>query len=175
MCFLINHVAVGLISDTGDAAVNVQFKNWWTGRRNSGKSYNLWRPHATFESPSVGLALIVFSTSSCTPNMSTMKWNATWIQITTFQMELDKCKSRQTSYSNLFSGDEVTYNRQTKSKIIDLRVKSPTKPNTDLNNGDLKFPFFSFSDSACYHQVSSIMLNHHSIIHLLISLTLPLL
>lgn len=28
-----------------------------------------------FESPSVGLALIFFSSSSCTPNMPTMKWN----------------------------------------------------------------------------------------------------
>lgn len=27
MCFLINHVPVGLISDTGNAAVKVQFKN----------------------------------------------------------------------------------------------------------------------------------------------------
>jgi len=32
-------------------------------------------------------------------------------------------------------------------KVNDLRVKSPAKPNTDLHNGDLKFPFFSFSDS----------------------------
>lgn len=30
-----------------------------------------------FESPSVGLALIFFSTSFCTPNMPTMKWNVT--------------------------------------------------------------------------------------------------
>jgi len=40
----------------------------------------------------------------------------------------------------------------------------------------LKIMFFSFSDSACYqHQVSSLILNHHSIIHLIISLTLILL
>jgi len=30
----------------------------------------------------------------------------------------------------------LKYNSQTKSKVIDLRVKSPTKPNTDLHNGD---------------------------------------
>jgi len=67
------------------------------------------------------------------------------------------------------------YNNQTKSKVNALRVKSPTKANTDLHNGDLKDVVFSFSDSACYHQVSSIMLNYHSIIHLIIPLTLTLL
>jgi len=28
-----------------------------------------------------------------------------------------------------------------KSKVNDVRVKSPTKTNTDLHNGDLKFSF----------------------------------
>jgi len=32
---------------------------------------------------------------------------------------------------------------------------------TGTHNGGLEFVIFSFSDSACYHQVSSIMLNHH--------------
>jgi len=36
-----------------------------------------------------------------------------------------------------------------KSKVKELRVKSPAKANTNLHNGDLKFQFFSFSDSAC--------------------------
>jgi len=66
------------------------------------------------------------------------------------------------------------YCSQTKSKINELSVKSPTKANTDHNNGDLKNPGFSFSDSACQHQVSSIILNHHSIIHLIISFNLTL-
>jgi len=47
------------------------------------------------------------------------------------------------------------------------------KPNTDLHNGD-KIRFFFFSDSTCYHQVSSIMLNHHSINNLKSTLTLTL-
>jgi len=55
-----------------------------------------------------------------------------------------------------------------------MSVKSPTKANTDLHNGDLQFVIFSFRDSACYHQVSSIMLNRHSINHLIVSLTLTL-
>jgi len=34
------------------------------------------------------------------------------------------------------------YSSQTKSKVNDLRVKSPTKANTDLHNGDLKIMVF---------------------------------
>jgi len=41
------------------------------------------------------------------------------------------------------------YSSQTKYKVNDLRVKSPTKANTDHHNGDLKILVFSFSDSAC--------------------------
>jgi len=41
------------------------------------------------------------------------------------------------------------YISQTKLKVNDLRVKSPTKTNIDHHNGDLKLWFFSFSDSAC--------------------------
>jgi len=67
------------------------------------------------------------------------------------------------------------YNSQTTSIVNDLRAKSPTKADTDHHNGDLKNVTFSSSDSACYHQVSSIILNHHSIIHLIISLPLTLL
>jgi len=33
------------------------------------------------------------------------------------------------------------YSSQTKSKVNELRVKSPTKANTDHHNGDLKFCF----------------------------------
>jgi len=54
-------------------------------------------------------------------------------------------------------------------------INSPTKTHNDHHNGDLQILFFSFSDSACYHQVSSIMINHPSIIHLISSLTLTLL
>jgi len=39
-------------------------------------------------------------------------------------------------------------------------INSPTKTHNDHHNGDLQILFFSFSDSACYHQVSSIMINH---------------
>jgi len=49
------------------------------------------------------------------------------------------------------------HNSQTTSKVINLSVKSPTKTHTDLYNGDLKISVFFFGDSACYHQVSSMM------------------
>jgi len=58
------------------------------------------------------------------------------------------------------------HSSQTKYKVNDLRIKSPNKVNTD----HLKIMVFSFSGSAC-----PIMLNYHSIIHLIISLTLTLL
>jgi len=48
------------------------------------------------------------------------------------------------------------YSSQATSKVNDLRVKSPTKADTDLHNGDFKNVTF-FSDSACHHQVSSII------------------
>jgi len=40
------------------------------------------------------------------------------------------------------------YSSQTTSTVNDLRVKSPTKADTDLHNGDFKNVTFSFSDSA---------------------------
>jgi len=36
-----------------------------------------------------------------------------------------------------------------KSKVNGLRVKSPTEANTDLHNGNITIPVFSFRDSAC--------------------------
>jgi len=56
---------------------------------------------------------------------------------------------------------------QTTSKVNDLRVKSPTKVDTDHHNGDLKNVTFSFSDSACYHQVSSIVSSSYSLNYLI--------
>jgi len=49
----------------------------------------------------------------------------------------------------LFIWHLYAYSSHTKPKVNELRVKSPTKANTDLHNGDLKDTFFSFSDSTC--------------------------
>jgi len=60
----------------------------------------------------------------------------------------------QITFSIYLSG---YYNSRITSKVNNLRVKRPTKTHTDLYNGDLKISVFFFSDSACYHQVSSMM------------------
>jgi len=65
-------------------------------------------------------------------------------------------------------------NLKPKSKLKDVRAKSPTKTNTDLHNNEIKF-WFSPLVILLGNIGSSIMLNHHSIIHLNISLTLTLL
>jgi len=51
-------------------------------------------------------------------------------------------------------------------------INSPTKTHNDHHNGDLQIPVFGLP---VYHQVSSIMINHPSNIHLIISLILTLL
>jgi len=59
------------------------------------------------------------------------------------------------------------YSSQTKYKVNDLRIKSPNKVNTDHHDGDLKF---RFSPSVILLVRSSIMLNYHSIISLILTL-----